>query len=380
MSQIGTYFARAERADAPRLKADIERLSHNPVIDSLMDTVGGCLAVLNEQRQILVLNEALLKLMGIEDPGEVLGLRPGEALDCIHAHDHPGGCGTSRSCRTCGAAISMVACLTENEPQEEVCVATVRRNHAEVDLYFRVRCCPITLYQQRFLLLFLQDVTVQQQQSVLERVFFHDVQNTIAALKLNCQLLEQQSGPESGEAFIARIKQLSETLAHEIEIQRILSNRGSHSYRVSSQSVRLADILNNLKVMFTTHPVAQNKTLRVVNNTPELTIHTDPMLLQRILVNMLANAFEATDADGEVQVWLDINQADVVFNVWNNKAIAEDIVPRIFQRNFSTKEESGRGLGTYSMKLFAETYLKGKVSFTTSQAKGTVFRLQLPRS
>lgn len=39
---------------------------------------------------------------------------------------------------------------------------------------------------------------------------------------------------------------------------------------------------------------------------------------------------------------------------------------RIFQRSFSTKGAKGRGLGTYSMKLFGETYLGGQVSFRSS--------------
>jgi sensor histidine kinase regulating citrate/malate metabolism len=52
---------------------------------------------------------------------------------------------------------------------------------------------------------------------------------------------------------------------------------------------------------------------------------------------------------------------------------------RIFQRNYSTKSDSGRGLGTYSMKLFGETYLGGKVDFTSSESEGTTFHLRLPK-
>ena len=52
---------------------------------------------------------------------------------------------------------------------------------------------------------------------------------------------------------------------------------------------------------------------------------------------------------------------------------------RIFQRYYSTKGEPGRGLGTYSMKLFGEQYLGGEVRFDTSESEGTVFSLRLPR-
>jgi sensor histidine kinase regulating citrate/malate metabolism len=51
-----------------------------------------------------------------------------------------------------------------------------------------------------------------------------------------------------------------------------------------------------------------------------------------------------------------------------------EISNRLFQRNFSTKSEAGRGIGTYSMKLFGEKVLGGKVSFTSSEEDGTLFK------
>jgi sensor histidine kinase regulating citrate/malate metabolism len=54
--------------------------------------------------------------------------------------------------------------------------------------------------------------------------------------------------------------------------------------------------------------------------------------------------------------------------------VLPEIANRIFQRNFSTKAQAGRGVGTYSMKLFGEKILGGKVSFTSSREDGTVFK------
>jgi len=84
-----TYFAPAERAAPGELQKHIETASKNPVINELMNVVSGLLAVLNEQRQILAINEGLLQTLGIGDAGQILGLRPGEAVNCIHAHDMP---------------------------------------------------------------------------------------------------------------------------------------------------------------------------------------------------------------------------------------------------------------------------------------------------
>ncbi len=98
----------------------------------------------------------------------------------------------------------------------------------------------------------------------------------------------------------------------------------------------------------------------------------------RVLCNMIINALEATDVNGLVKVWAEEKKAELSFYSWNNRVIPESVTNRIFQRNFSTKQQSGRGIGTYSMKLFGETILGGKVSFSSSETDGTVFRLSLP--
>ena len=70
----------------------------------------------------------------------------------------------------------------------------------------------------------------------------------------------------------------------------------------------------------------------------------------------------------------------IIWEIWNNGFIPADVQKRVFQRHFSTKATFGRGLGTFSMKLFGEHYLKGKVSFDSSESNGTTFRFRLPRN
>ena len=93
---------------------------------------------------------------------------------------------------------------------------------------------------------------------------------------------------------------------------------------------------------------------------------------------MIINALEASDEEGVVQVYIKHEDPVLAFYVQNSQVIPEDIGRRIFQRNFSTKVESGRGIGTFSMKLFGEKFLGGQVSFTSSKEEGTIFRFSLP--
>lgn len=86
-----TFFASPERVNDEELQFDIEIVSKNPVMSGLLTTIGGLIAVLNEQRQVVSLNLDFLSMLGIESPEKVLGLRPGEIVDCVHAHEEPGG-------------------------------------------------------------------------------------------------------------------------------------------------------------------------------------------------------------------------------------------------------------------------------------------------
>jgi signal transduction histidine kinase len=94
---------------------------------------------------------------------------------------------------------------------------------------------------------------------------------------------------------------------------------------------------------------------------------------------MLTNAFEATEDGGEVRLWTEEDAQSLTFCVWNSQPIPDDTARRVFQRNFTTKSGSGRGLGTFGMRLLGETYLRGQVSFTTSPSDGTVFCFRLPK-
>lgn len=98
-----TYFAPPGRSGTCDFNREIEIVNKSPVVDTLLHSVSGLLAILNEHRQVIAVNDAFLNELGISDPTDSLGLRPGEALQCVHAHDEPDGCGTTKFCSTCGA-------------------------------------------------------------------------------------------------------------------------------------------------------------------------------------------------------------------------------------------------------------------------------------
>lgn len=369
-----TKFAPPERVSSNRLAIEVDIVNSSPIISALLHSISGLLVVIDENRQIVALNNSFLKMLGIHDPEEALGLRLGEAIRCIHAGDEPAGCGTTEYCSSCGAAIAIVSSLEQDNPVERTCSLSAKRGGRTKDIALLVKSHPIRINKDRFLLIFLQDITMQQQRAALERTFFHDVGNLLFMLLGSCELLVRECPSDLAKS----IHKASVRLHKEIAIQRCLSNREISSYFPERNEVTTQSILRELKSFFSFHPVADAKETEFVNSVPNTVFNTDTSLLLRILTNMTTNALEATEEGGLVKVWIEESDSQLVFAVWNRGEIPPEIARRIFQRNFSTKNQAGRGVGTFSMKLFGEEILGGVVGFTTSATEGTIFTFSHP--
>ncbi len=100
-------------------------------------------------------------------------------------------------------------------------------------------------------------------------------------------------------------------------------------------------------------------------------------LLLRVLCNMIKNALEACGKGETVTAGCARQDGHVEFRVHNPGCMPREVQLQVFQRSFSTKG-TGRGLGTYSIKLLTERYLHGHVSFISTPEQGTTFSVRYP--
>jgi signal transduction histidine kinase len=376
--QPSTWFLPAERAAPATLEAQVAWALTNPVIDGILATWAGAAAVLNAQRQIVALNSRYLQAVGLDDPAAALGLRPGEAIGCHHAGELPGGCGTSRACATCGAAIAIVAAMARQRPEERDCVVTVPRDGLDVDLDLKVHAAPLDLDGQDFTLLTLADVSTDRRRAALERAFFHDLSNLVAGLAGACAALDHPD-PAERAAAAQDLHLLTTRLSREVQVQRAIASARPGALQVHLERLQVSRLVEQMQKLFQHHPVAAGKSLAVIR-AGDGVLDTDGFLLHRVVTNMLVNAFEASPPGGQVRLSVEELPEGPAFRVWNAGAIPPQLAGRIFHRYFSTKAGEGRGQGTFVMKLFGETYLKGRLGFTSTPEDGTAFELRLPRA
>jgi sensor histidine kinase regulating citrate/malate metabolism len=94
---------------------------------------------------------------------------------------------------------------------------------------------------------------------------------------------------------------------------------------------------------------------------------------------MLKNAREASGRGDTITVSIESGGGYVQVMVHNPAVMPPEVCSQVFQRSFSTKG-AGRGLGTYSMKLLANRFLGGDVTFRSEEGFGTGFTLKVPAS
>lgn len=367
---MDTFFAPAERTSEDVLHEEIVGLASHPVLQELLHGINALIAILDEHRQVIALNESFLRNLGIDDAQAVLGLRPGQVLGCIHCDGEPNGCGTTKYCSSCGAAIAIVSALARQKPAEKLCALTASRGGNALDRTFLVKASPLKLEGRRYILLFLQDVTLEQVRGALERTFFHDISNMLTGLLGVSQLLASAPTPR----LLDVVHQSALRLCKEVAIQKCLFKNDMSEFRVAWEEVTAQALLSELRNVYQEHRASRHKALELQDPLPAISIITDVSLALRVMCNMVTNALEATDDQGVVKLWFEQEGNSLVFSVWNDKAIPEMVRHRIFLRSFSTKQGNGRGIGTYSMKLIGEKLLCGKVTFASSESEGTVFR------
>ncbi len=234
------------------------------------------------------------------------------------------------------------------------------------------------MYGERdFTLFTLLDISNEKRRHALERTFFHDIDNIISVVVGYSQLLEGTTDEAIAAECIKNIMMAGNDLVEEIASHRRLLQAENGALAVTISNVESLSLLREVMNVFSANENLKDREIILDERSEGVEIATDRVLLRRVLENMIKNALEATSAGKEVRLACERSPAAMVFSVHNSGHMPRSVQLQIFQRSFSTKGK-GRGIGTYSMKLFGEQYLKGKVWFSSTEDKGTTFYLSLP--
>jgi signal transduction histidine kinase len=205
----------------------------------------------------------------------------------------------------------------------------------------------------------------------------HEIKNPLTQMKLNIQLAlrmkrEKREGwHEKGEAAMKSILEQIDILANIASEFSDFARAG----KISLTEVNLREAVESSIALFAGY---DNLQIIVRSNSDDpLTVRADREQLQRVLINLLKNAVQATEntAQPEITVTMERHEHYCLITVSDNgPGISAETARHLFRPNFTTKS-GGTGLGLAISKNIIESF-GGTITFVPAAQFTIVIQLQ----
>ncbi|HEX5329766.1 PAS domain-containing sensor histidine kinase [Sulfuricurvum sp.] len=193
-------------------------------------------------------------------------------------------------------------------------------------------------------------------------------------IDIDLEELEPEACKKIGEDILGVVNYLSQTI--ELFRDFFRPNKEKESIRII-ETVKEAEAM--IGASLNNHAIS----LEIHNDSDEI-IETYSRELLQVFINILNNAKEALVSNltfnGAISIQVYDEEDEVVTQICNNGGtIGTDILPRIFDPYFSTKDEkAGTGLGLYMSKTIIEKHLNGSIDVENIE-NGVCFTIRLPK-
>ena len=201
--------------------------------------------------------------------------------------------------------------------------------------------------------------------------FVHDLKNTASTLSLMLRNFPTHfEDPAFREDALRAIGKSVERINDLIGRMTLLRQRLELQPIESDLNEVVTEALESLKA------VAGKGLVRSLTPLPKVLI--DPAQIQKVVVNLLLNARDATGNTGEIRVetahadgWAALSVTD------NGCGMSQEFVARALFRPFQTTKKKGVGIGLFHSKMIVDAH-RGRIEVKSEVGKGTTFRVLLP--
>jgi signal transduction histidine kinase len=111
-------------------------------------------------------------------------------------------------------------------------------------------------------------------------------------------------------------------------------------------------------------------------------LFADPLRIEQVLTNLLANAAKYTDPGGDVRLTAEADAGEIVLRVRDNgRGIALELLPRLFDRFWRGSDENapgGLGLGLALVKSLVDLHGGSVTAYSDGPGAGAEFIIHLP--
>jgi two-component system, sensor histidine kinase len=209
----------------------------------------------------------------------------------------------------------------------------------------------------------------------------HDLRQPLHALGFFVDALQEQSLPADGRAVVSNIRRSVDVMEDLFNSLLDVSRLDAGIVRPRVATIPLGPLVERVRLEF--EPTARQKGLALKAISCSLYVRSDPVLLERVIRNLVANAVRYTDR-GRVILGTRRRGETVRVEVWDSgRGIPEDKRREIFQEfrqleNPERDRRKGLGLGLAIVERLVNL-LGHPLELQSKLGKGSMFAVTLPR-
>ncbi|WP_368490026.1 ATP-binding protein [Clostridium sp. BJN0013] len=217
----------------------------------------------------------------------------------------------------------------------------------------------------------------------------HEIKTPVNVIFVAIQTMEiylnkyDNEDMEKCKSYLKTMKQNCLRLIRLINNITDITKVDSGFINLNRQNMDIVSVVEDITQSVASHINSKNIDLIFDTNTEEKIMAFDPDKMERIMLNLLSNAFKYTYSTGHIYVNIEDRGKTVLITVEDDgDGIPEDKLQVIFERfgqaNRSlSREHEGSGVGLYLVKSFV-TMHNGKIDVSSIQGKGSKFSIELP--
>jgi signal transduction histidine kinase len=209
----------------------------------------------------------------------------------------------------------------------------------------------------------------------------HDLRQPLHALGFFVDALQEHSLPPDGRVVVTNIRRSVDAMEDLFNSLLDVSRLDAGIVRPRIATIALAPLMERVRLEY--DPVARQKDLLLSVAHNSLFVRSDPVLLERIMRNLVANAVRYTDR-GRIILGARRNGHSVRIEVWDSgRGIPKDKHREIFQEfrqldNPQRDRRKGLGLGLAIVERLVKL-LDHPLELHSQLGKGSVFVVTVPR-
>ncbi|WP_456403059.1 two-component system sensor histidine kinase NtrB [Persephonella sp.] len=203
----------------------------------------------------------------------------------------------------------------------------------------------------------------------------HDIKNPLTAVSAYAYTVKRKGEKLKDKTLISLGEKIENNSKRAEDIINKLLNYAKPSY-YKEKKIDLREVLKT-SIDFSI-PASKRKNIKINRRLEkDVYVYGDPGSLQQVFINLIINAAESMDYNGNIWINLRKNGNKAVIKIRDNgEGIPESIKDEIFDPFFTTKEK-GTGLGLSVVKRIVNDH-RGEIEFISKEGEGTEFIIKLP--